>query len=56
MRPTAPTTSVRYTWRDFIALEDEDRRELIDGQLVEMEVPTRLHEWIVATLVHHLRD
>ena len=57
MEPTIPeatTTTARYTWEDFIALPDDDRRELLDGELVEMDVPTGLHEWIVATLVRHL--
>ena len=44
----------RYTWDDFVALEEDDPRELLDGRLVEMDVPTALHEWIVATLVHYL--
>lgn len=54
--PQPPTIGTRYSWSDFVALEDDDRRELLDGQLVEMDVPTKLHEWIVATLVHHLRS
>ena len=36
-----------YTWDDFVALEEDDLRELIDGELVEVEVPTKLHEYIV---------
>jgi Uma2 family endonuclease len=40
-----------FTWEDFIALDDEDRRELIDGELVEVEVPRRNHEQIVALLI-----
>jgi Uma2 family endonuclease len=41
-----------FTWEDFIAIEDEDdRRELVDGELVETEVPTDLHEHITAMLV-----
>ena len=43
------------TWRDFLALGDHDRRELIDGLFLEIDVPTRIHEWIVATLLTHLR-
>jgi Uma2 family endonuclease len=39
-----------YTWDDFIALEDDDRRELIDGELLEVEVPTGIHEYIVTML------
>jgi Uma2 family endonuclease len=44
------TTSRRYTWRDFVALPDDDRRELVDGELVEVEVPTRWHENLVMLL------
>lgn len=40
-----------YTWRDFVELEEDDPRELLDGHLVEIEVPTRTHERIVATLI-----
>lgn len=52
--PQPPPTSARYTWREFVALPDHDRRELIDGQLLEIDVPTELHEWVVATLVRLL--
>lgn len=37
-------------WTEFIALPDDDRRELIGGRLMELEVPTQLHEHIVAML------
>jgi Uma2 family endonuclease len=41
-----------FTWEDFIAIEDEDDlRELVDGELLEIEVPTDLHEHITAMLV-----
>jgi Uma2 family endonuclease len=43
-----------YTWDDFIALEEDDLRELIDGELVEVEVPTARHEDIVVMLGHFL--
>jgi Uma2 family endonuclease len=35
------------TWDDFVALEEDDRRELIDGELLEVEVPTKVHEYVV---------
>jgi Uma2 family endonuclease len=44
-----------YTWDDFVALDEDDLRELIDGELVEVEVPTRSHETIVGWLVYFLR-
>ena len=34
----AQTSTGPYTWDDFIALEEDDLRELIDGELVEVEV------------------
>jgi Uma2 family endonuclease len=43
-----------YTWDDFLALEEDDLRELIDGELVEVEVPTKLHEYIVCLLSYYL--
>ncbi len=43
-----------YTWDDFVALDEDDLRELIDGELVEVEVPTRRHEDIVMLLGHYL--
>lgn len=38
-------------WADFIELDEDDLRELIDGQLLEVEVPTKLHEWVVSFLI-----
>jgi Uma2 family endonuclease len=46
--------NARYTWDDFIALDDDDRRELIDGELVEVEVPTVDHERVVLRLGYYL--
>ncbi len=43
----AQTSTGPYTWDDFVALEEDDLRELIDGELVEVEVPTNDHEHIV---------
>ena len=40
-----------YTWSDFIELDEDDPRELLDGHLVEIEVPTWIHEEIVSTLI-----
>ena len=44
----------RYRWSDFLELAQDDRRELIDGQLLAIDVPTRIHEWIVFVLLRHL--
>src|SRR5579863_4326116 len=43
-----------YTWQDFIRLDEDDLRELIDGELLEVEVPKRIHEHIVAQLITFL--
>ena len=43
-----------HTWDDFVALGEDDLRELIDGELVEVEVPTKLHEYIVWLLSGYL--
>ncbi len=43
-----------YTWSDFIALEEDDPRELLNGHLVELEVPTLMHERIVALIIFQL--
>lgn len=49
-----PMQARATTWNEFIALPDGDRRELVRGRLVELEVPTRLHEHIVAMMIFHL--
>ncbi len=43
-----------YTWDDFLDLPEDDRRELLDGWLVETEMPTFEHEAVVAFFVFHL--
>lgn len=55
MPSSARAAAARYTWDDFVALDDEDRRELVDGALVEVDVPTKWHENIVALLVYFLQ-
>ena len=47
----AATDPGPFTWDDFVALEEDDLRELIDGELVEVEVPRGRHERIVATII-----
>ena len=54
-RPTAEPRR-RHRWRDFVGLPEDDLRELIDGELVEVEVPGPEHEQIVATLIFHLQS
>lgn len=43
--------SLTVTWSEFIALPDDDRRELVDGRLEETERPTKWHERICAQLI-----
>jgi len=52
----SPAANAPYTWDDFIALEEDDLRELIDGELVEVEVPNWRHERIVAMLCFFLTE
>ena len=42
--------SAPVTWKQFVALPDDDRRELVDGQLIEYDMPTKLHENIIMLL------
>ncbi len=42
------------SWDEFIALPDDDRRELLDGVLLDMDMPTEIHEHIVVALAIHL--
>ena len=53
-RPPAKPALGPHTWDEFVSLPDDDRRELIDGELLEVDVPTELHEHIVAALIAHL--
>jgi Uma2 family endonuclease len=43
-----------FTWDDFVCLEEDDLRELIDGDLVKVEVPRQKHEHVVAMLAMFL--
>ena len=43
-----------HTWEEFLELDEDDPRELVDGELLELEMPDRFHEHIVATLVFFL--
>jgi len=38
------------TWAEFVALSEDDLRELVDGRLVSLEVPGKAHEVAVAAL------
>jgi Uma2 family endonuclease len=45
----------RYTWEDFVAVGDDDRREFIDGDLIEVDVPNKRHEHAVGGILFRLR-
>jgi Uma2 family endonuclease len=42
------------TWEEFLQLDEDDPRELIDGVLLEVEVPNYRHERVVGRLVYRL--
>ncbi|PZR08915.1 MAG: hypothetical protein DI536_23795 [Archangium gephyra] len=50
----ASSAARRVTWSEFIALPDDDRRELVDGRLEEFEMPTKWHEYICAQFIFAL--
>lgn len=53
--PEPPMTRVGpYTWDDFIALDEDDLRELIDGELVDIEEHDLPHEYAVSMLGYFL--
>jgi len=54
MEPTSVRPASSYRWADFVALAEDDRRELIDGELLEIDMPTKLHEWVVGQLIFWL--
>ncbi len=43
-----------YTIDDYLALPDDVRYELIDGELIRMESPTRTHQSIAGYLFHRI--
>jgi Uma2 family endonuclease len=49
--PTGP-----HRWQDFLALDEDDLRELVDGHFLEIEVPNEFHEWVVTWLVTSLTN
>lgn len=51
MTTTSPVRVGPHTWDEFVALDEDDTRELVDGFLLEIDVATELHEYIVSCLV-----
>ena len=60
IRPMAPEAdrlpAGPHRWPDFLALDEDDLRELVDGHFLEIEVPNELHEWVVTWLVTSLTN
>lgn len=54
-RPAPPSGSA-FTWKEFAALDKDDRHELVHGRLVEAEAPTPWHSWIIGMLFSLLND
>jgi Uma2 family endonuclease len=43
-RPFAAASQIGpHTWAEFLALDEDDRRELIEGELRAVDVPTYIH-------------
>ena len=48
-------TQIKFTYRDYTLLPEQDRRELIDGEFYEVPAPSIWHQDIVANLGMVLR-
>ena len=46
----------KYTYSDYLLLDDDDRRELIEGDFYVAPAPNIWHQQIVASLASALRD
>jgi Uma2 family endonuclease len=62
MRPVNETSSAEHlpgdqlTLEEWAAMPEDDEGELVDGVLVEEEMPDLTHETVVAWLIHTLRS
>ena len=45
-----------YTLKDYYALPEDIRAELIDGQIFIMEAPTNIHQYVLSELVYLLNS
>ena len=50
------STALELTIDDWMALPEDEAGELVDGRLVEEEVPDFVHEVVVAFLIHLFRS
>ncbi len=50
------TVAKRWTYEDYLKLEDDKRYEIIGGKLIEMPAPTTTHQRIVGRLFRLMSD
>ena len=50
-----PTTATRYTYEDYLQTPDDERWELLNGELVMPPAPNIEHQMIVGDLYAHVR-
>lgn len=53
---TATQGAVRQTYTDYCATPDDERYELLDGNLMMVPAPNRKHQHVLLTLAAKLRD
>ena len=41
---TTPNTAIKFTYRDYVNTPEDKRYELLDGELILSEAPTRSHQ------------
>ena len=41
---TTPNTAIKFTYRDYVNTPEDKRYELLDGELILSEAPTRAHQ------------
>jgi len=46
----------RYTYADYVTWDDENRYELIDGEVFMMSAPTMMHQTMIINLLRQLAD
>jgi Uma2 family endonuclease len=47
---TATQDAVRHTYKDYCATPDDERYELLNGNLTMVPAPNRKHQWVLARL------
>lgn len=55
LKVESPPTTLELTLEDWYALPEDETGELVDGKLVEEEVPSYVHEMVVGFLIEMLR-